>query len=158
MKIKISTYSYIFVSGPSQGDLDFVVFLMFSELRWKVIVHFVDIDGIYYHHCLNFLFIIDQIRIINLWNKTVWHFQSGHLLTSSKQFFSCMHTCIQLYVVYHSHNKLLISEKMITVKHFHEVTFIKQSPDLPLLAVTWFTSIIKQLPDLPLISSHLIYL
>ena len=34
VKIKTSTYSYIFVSGPSQGDLDFVVVvLMFSELR-----------------------------------------------------------------------------------------------------------------------------
>jgi hypothetical protein len=32
-------------------------FLLFSELRWEVIVHFVDIVGIVNHHCLNYLFI-----------------------------------------------------------------------------------------------------
>ena len=30
------------------------------QLRWEVIVHFVDIGGIDDHHCLNFLFIIVQ--------------------------------------------------------------------------------------------------
>ena len=34
-----------------------MVFLVFSELRWEVILHFVDIVGIVNHHCLNFLFI-----------------------------------------------------------------------------------------------------
>ena len=33
-------------------------FLEFIGLRWEVIVHFVDIGGIVYHHCLDFLFII----------------------------------------------------------------------------------------------------
>ena len=31
---------------------------VFNELRWEVIVCFVDIGGIVDHHCLNFLFII----------------------------------------------------------------------------------------------------
>jgi len=31
---------------------------MFNELRWEVIVRFVDIGGIVVHHCLNVLFII----------------------------------------------------------------------------------------------------
>ena len=35
-----------------------VVFLMFNDLRLEVIVCFVDIGGIVYRHCLNFLFII----------------------------------------------------------------------------------------------------
>ena len=35
-----------------------MVFFVFSELRWEVIVHFVDIR-IVDHHCLNFLFIIE---------------------------------------------------------------------------------------------------
>ena len=32
-------------------------FFVISELRWEAIVRFVDIGGIYDHHCLNFLFI-----------------------------------------------------------------------------------------------------
>ena len=31
-------------------------FLVFSELRWEVIVCYVDIGGIDYHYCLSFLF------------------------------------------------------------------------------------------------------
>jgi hypothetical protein len=34
-------------------------FFAFIGLRW-LIVHFVDIDGIVDHHCLNFLFIIGE--------------------------------------------------------------------------------------------------
>jgi hypothetical protein len=30
---------------------------VFNDLRWEVVVCFVDICGIVYHHCLNFLFI-----------------------------------------------------------------------------------------------------
>jgi hypothetical protein len=37
------------------------------QLRWKVIVGFVDIGGIDDHHCLNFLFIIYTKFI--LWNR-----------------------------------------------------------------------------------------
>jgi hypothetical protein len=33
------------------------VFFMFTELRWELIVRFVDIGEIVDHHCLNFLFI-----------------------------------------------------------------------------------------------------
>ena len=43
-----------------------MVFFVFSELSWEVIVHFVDIGGIDDHltvpHCLSFLFIIDIIK------------------------------------------------------------------------------------------------
>jgi hypothetical protein len=46
-----------------------VVFCMFSELRWKVIVCFVDIDGIVHHCCLNFLFI-----------KSYYIFHQGNIL------------------------------------------------------------------------------
>ena len=38
----------------------FVVVFVFSDIRWKVIVSFVDIGGIVDHQCLNFLFIIGQ--------------------------------------------------------------------------------------------------
>ena len=34
-----------------------MVFILFSELRWEVIIRFADIDGIIDHHWLNFLFI-----------------------------------------------------------------------------------------------------
>jgi hypothetical protein len=33
-------------------------FLIINELRWEVIVHFVDFVVIVYHHCWNFLFLI----------------------------------------------------------------------------------------------------
>jgi hypothetical protein len=39
-----------------------VFFFMFSELKWEVIVHFVDIVGVVTHHYLNFLFIIIRVR------------------------------------------------------------------------------------------------
>ena len=52
----------LFVPVPSQ-DLNFqrhfvvYFFFMFNELKWEVIVRFVDIGGNVDHHCLNFLFI-----------------------------------------------------------------------------------------------------
>jgi hypothetical protein len=57
-------HRHIFVSDPRQ-DLDFPTsyvvvffFLMFKELRWEVIVRFVDIGEIVDHHCLNSIFSI----------------------------------------------------------------------------------------------------
>ena len=44
-------------SGPGFTTSYVMVFFVFSELRWEVILHFVDIVGIVNHHCLNFLFI-----------------------------------------------------------------------------------------------------
>ena len=38
-----------------------VFFLVYSKLKWEVVVHFADIVGIIYHYCLNFLFIIKVI-------------------------------------------------------------------------------------------------
>jgi hypothetical protein len=38
---------------------------MFNDLRWEVIVAFVDIGGIVDHHCLNFLFIIKNTHYYN---------------------------------------------------------------------------------------------
>jgi hypothetical protein len=38
-------------------------FFSVSQVRWEVIVRFVDIDGIVDHHCLNFLFIIQYNKI-----------------------------------------------------------------------------------------------
>jgi hypothetical protein len=38
------------------------VFVVFSELRWEVIVCFADIDGIVEYHRLNVLFIINSAR------------------------------------------------------------------------------------------------
>jgi hypothetical protein len=35
---------------------------VFSKLKWEVIAHFVDIGGIDDHHCLNFLFIMKEIK------------------------------------------------------------------------------------------------
>ena len=43
--------------GPGFTTSSVMVFFVFSELRWEVILHFVDIVGIVNHHCLNFLFI-----------------------------------------------------------------------------------------------------
>jgi hypothetical protein len=43
--------------GPGFTTSYVMVFLVFSELRWDVIVHFFDIVGIVNHHCLNYLFI-----------------------------------------------------------------------------------------------------
>lgn len=56
------SYNEYFVSVQSQ-DLDFLhhmlwSFYTFSELRWEMIVRFVDIIGIVDHNCISFLFII----------------------------------------------------------------------------------------------------
>jgi hypothetical protein len=37
-------------------------FFVFSELRWEVIVCFVDISGIDDHYCLNFFFVFSELR------------------------------------------------------------------------------------------------
>ena len=42
-----------------------MVFFVFSELRWEVIVSFVDTDGFFYHQCLTFLSIITRIVSCN---------------------------------------------------------------------------------------------
>jgi len=41
-----------------------VIFYLFNDLRWEVIVRFVDNGGIVDHHCLNFLFIMYVTCII----------------------------------------------------------------------------------------------
>ena len=60
-KIHTFTVQDIVVSVFSQ-DLDFLhhmswSLLVFNELRWQVVVRFVDIGGIDDHHCLNLHFI-----------------------------------------------------------------------------------------------------
>ena len=42
------------------------------ELRWEVIVHFVDIDKIDDHHCLSFLFIIIVVWAWTEWFVSLW--------------------------------------------------------------------------------------
>jgi hypothetical protein len=46
--------------GPGFSMSYVMVFFVFSEWRWEVIVRFVDIYGIVYHHSLNILFSIPQ--------------------------------------------------------------------------------------------------
>ena len=53
-------YLCVAVGDPvimSQASHISMSYIVFSELRREVIFHFVDIDGIVNHHCLNFLFI-----------------------------------------------------------------------------------------------------
>jgi hypothetical protein len=38
---------------------------MFNDLRWEVIVCFIDIGGIVDHHCLNFFCFIDIGKIVD---------------------------------------------------------------------------------------------
>ena len=64
--IRISTLppSYIFCVSP-RSELGFptpysVLCFMLNELRWYVIVCFVDIDGIVELHCLNFCIVIKR--------------------------------------------------------------------------------------------------
>ena len=50
-----------FCACPKPGPgftMSYVVVLLFSELRWVVIVHVVDIGWIVDHHCLHFLIMI----------------------------------------------------------------------------------------------------
>jgi hypothetical protein len=58
------------------------------QLRWEVIVRFVDISWIDDHHCLNFLFIIIDILV---W----WHFLSS-LITNVRKFRISWHFLIKL--------------------------------------------------------------
>ena len=41
-------------------------FFVFSELMWEIILRFVDIGEIFYHQCLNLLFIIVYIMVANI--------------------------------------------------------------------------------------------
>jgi hypothetical protein len=41
----------------------YVFFFVFSELRWEVIVCFVDIGGIDYHYCLSFLSCVQWVKM-----------------------------------------------------------------------------------------------
>ena len=41
-----------------------MVFFLSNEMSWEVIVHFVNIGGIVHHHCLNFLFIVQDLLSI----------------------------------------------------------------------------------------------
>ena len=54
--------------GPEFPSSYVVVFFKFNELRWEVIVCFVNIGGIVDHHCDNFLFIIDH-KTVNIGNR-----------------------------------------------------------------------------------------
>ena len=45
-------------TGPKLSMSYVILFFMFSNMRWEMIVSFVDIWGIVDHHCLLFLFII----------------------------------------------------------------------------------------------------
>ena len=51
-----------FCACPKQGSgfstSHVMVFFMFNDLRWEVIVRFIDIGGIVDYHCLDFLIII----------------------------------------------------------------------------------------------------
>ena len=40
-------------------------FFVFSDLRWEVIVYYIDKGGIVDHHCLNFLLMITYSEIKN---------------------------------------------------------------------------------------------
>jgi len=42
-----------------------MVVLVFSELRGEVIVRFVDIGGIVDHHCLNFIFLLQDKKVLS---------------------------------------------------------------------------------------------
>ena len=45
------------------------IFFIFNDLRWEVIVRFVDIDGIVDNHCLSLLSF--QVLIINVYLKEI---------------------------------------------------------------------------------------
>ena len=52
-------YNEKFNIKPGIPTLYVVFSYMFNELRWEVIVGFVDIGGIVDYHCLYFLFIVN---------------------------------------------------------------------------------------------------
>jgi hypothetical protein len=51
----------------------FCFFYMFNDLKWEVIVRFVDIGGIVDHQCLNFLFILTEFIEYNRFQYTKCH-------------------------------------------------------------------------------------
>ena len=57
---------HIFVPDPSQDQdvqrrMSWFFCVQWVQLRWEVIVRFVDIGGFYNHHCLNILFITSSV-------------------------------------------------------------------------------------------------
>jgi hypothetical protein len=62
----------------------FVVLTLFNDLRLEVIVHFVDIDGIADHHCLDFFsgfFVVMISKILHLEdNKFVFKVKDNFMI------------------------------------------------------------------------------
>jgi hypothetical protein len=52
-------------SGHGFATSYVMVVLVFSELRGEVIVRFVDIGGIVDHHCLNFIFLLQDKKVLS---------------------------------------------------------------------------------------------
>ena len=83
-----------------------MVFFMFNELRWDMIVHFVDIGGIVYYYCLNFLFII--YICINKSNCTTDCCYNNIL-------FTVLLVCI-IQWCFHNNNFSLFLQRIVTTK------------------------------------------
>jgi hypothetical protein len=49
-----------------------VVYIVFNELKWEVVVSFVDIYGIVYHHCLQLPFKIVRQKYSLIYNSISW--------------------------------------------------------------------------------------
>ena len=95
---------FVFLSQPWPGFpmSDFLVFFVFSEFRWEVIVRFVDIviGGNVDQHCLNFLFINYHLTELynNLWiiNRSMLHYyHKNDLFVRWKEPISIYITCTQ---------------------------------------------------------------
>ena len=65
------------------------------QLRWEVIVCFVDFDGIYVHHCIKFLFIIFLRMNKNVSNIICpWHIWTAcYLSVNYEQLLCCPRVC-----------------------------------------------------------------
>jgi hypothetical protein len=74
------------------------LYILCHSFSWMVVVHFVDIGEIFYHHCINFFFIIKEKKFFSIHTvplKITWLFWVAQvakwlkLLTSDHK-----HTCI----------------------------------------------------------------
>ena len=74
---------------------------MFSELRWKVIVCYVDIGGIDDHYCLNFLFImIFNIAHVYINNGIIFLCKLRFPIGLAHGMWQSRNTCVAYYAIF----------------------------------------------------------
>jgi hypothetical protein len=92
----------IVVKHTHTGNVKLAVKYILNQLRWEVIVRFVDISRIFDHHCLNYLFIVKTINTCTLsWSSRCFCVDI-HITTGLS--FKLIKTAVRVFTVYISYD------------------------------------------------------